>query len=142
MQIVCTSCGTPNHLPAGGENEPAVCGTCKAQLQPEKPLVLGDANFHAFLAGTELPVVVDFWAPWCGSCRVTGPQFDEAAKTMRHVVFATLNVEENPVVSEASALRGVPTLILYQNGQELYRFSGAMRASGIEAWVESGLPKG
>lgn len=106
-------------------------------LMPAEPIKLDDASFSRFIEGSDLPVVVDFWADWCGPCKMMAPQFSAAAQKMRTLRFAKVDTEASPQASVRFRIRSIPTMVLFKGGQEIARTSGAMSASEIERWVQS-----
>ncbi|MDP3821402.1 MAG: thioredoxin TrxC [Burkholderiales bacterium] len=139
MNLCCPSCGTTNRVPAEKLNDQPVCGRCGVELMAAKPATLSDATFPAFVAHTELPVLVDFWADWCGPCKMMAPHFANAASQLPEVRFAKLDTEAHPQASAANRVRSIPTLVLYRGGREIARQSGAMYAGDLVRWVQSQL---
>ena len=135
MQLVCPACGTKNRVPAERLHDDPLCGKCGAQLMAPQPAALDDRTFEAFVAGTELPVVVDYWAAWCGPCRAMAPQFASAAQQLPDVRFAKVDTEAAPQASRRHGIRSIPTMVLFQRGREVGRRSGTMPASDIVAWI-------
>ncbi|PPE67291.1 thioredoxin TrxC [Caldimonas caldifontis] len=139
MLIACPHCQTLNRVPDERLADGPVCGQCKRSLTPDEPVVLTDANFDAVVSRTELPVVVDFWAPWCGPCRMMAPQFEQAARELGgRVLFAKVNSDDNPKTSVRHRIRSIPTMVLLQGGQEQRRVSGAMGARELVRWLQAG----
>ena len=140
MLIGCPNCSTVNRVPDERLAEHPKCGSCKSLLLEAKPVAIGGQNFKAAVERTELPVVVDFWAAWCGPCRAMAPNFERAAGELNpRVRFAKLDTEAAPEIAARFGIRGIPTMILFKNGAEAARVSGAMDARSIRAWVERQL---
>ncbi|MEO7151243.1 MAG: thioredoxin TrxC [Burkholderiaceae bacterium] len=137
MLIACAACGAANRVPDHRLTEDPVCGRCAAPLLDGTPVTLTDANFERYVTRTELPVVVDVWATWCGPCRTMAPQFDEAARRLKgRAVLAKLDSDANPQIASRFAIRSIPTLLKLQGGREDKRMSGALQAPQIVAWVD------
>jgi len=140
--IGCPNCATLNRVPPERLAEGPKCGKCKAALLDGKPVPVSEASFDAAVLRTELPVVVDFWADWCGPCHAMAPGFERAAAELKpRVRFAKLDTEAAPGIAARYGIRGIPTLILFQAGKEAARISGAMDARAIQNWVSQALGK-
>lgn len=136
MLIACAHCQATNRVPDARLAEEPVCGRCSQPLLSGHPVELTDASFEAVTARTELPVVVDFWAAWCGPCRMMAPQFAQAARQLKgRVLFTKVDSDANPQVSARFAIRSIPTMVLLQGGRELQRVSGALQAPQITSWI-------
>ena len=139
MNLVCPACGTTNRVPDARLHDQPVCGRCKGALMAAHPVELDDARLAAFVAGTGLPVLVDFWAEWCGPCKMMAPHFANAATQLPDVRFVKIDTEANPQASALNQIRSIPTLILYRDGREVARQSGAMPAADLVPWIRSQL---
>ncbi len=138
--IVCPACDAVNRIPVARLGEGPKCGKCKSALFAGHPLELTAANFDQHISRTEIPVLVDFWAPWCGPCQSMAPAFAQAASEMEPKVrFAKVNTEAEQMIAGRFAIRSIPTMVLFKNGQEVARLPGAMGAREIIYWVNSQL---
>ena len=142
LQIPCAQCLATNRVPHARLSDTPVCGRCKSQLFPDHPLALTDASFGAFIAASELPVIVDFWAAWCGPCRRMAPEFEAASKALAgKALFAKVDTEAARSTASSFDIRSIPTLVAFRGGREIARQSGLMSRALIERWVAA-LPGG
>ena len=143
VKLTCSTCGTANRVPVARLSEGPKCGSCGDALVPGTVMELDEARHDKATRGDDLPILVDYWAPWCGPCRMMAPEFAKAAKALSPKVrLAKLNTEDHPGVSQRAGIRGIPALILYHRGREVARLAGARPAADIIAFAQSSLPAG
>jgi thioredoxin 2 len=141
VKLTCATCGQANRVPVARLAEGPKCGSCGDPLVSGKVAEL-DLKAHDKLArGDELPLIVDYWAPWCGPCRMMAPEFAKAAQALKGKArFAKIDTQDFPAVSQRLGIRGIPLLILWHRGREVARLPGARPAAEIEAFVRSKAP--
>ena len=138
--VACPSCNGLNRVPDARLAEAPKCGKCGAALFAAHPLALDVAGFHAHVERAELPVLVDFWAPWCGPCRMMAPQFEAAAMQLEPALrLAKVDTEAQPALGSRFGIRSIPTLVLFRQGRELARQTGAMGTADIVRWTRQYL---
>ncbi|MEW6133981.1 MAG: thioredoxin TrxC [Pseudomonadota bacterium] len=136
MELVCPDCGAVNRVPDERLGEQPKCGKCGSMLLPGRPIDLNGATFRKFVSRSGLPVVVDFWAPWCGPCRMFAPVFSQvAAELNTRYRFVKVNTEAEQNLAAQYGIRSIPTLAVFKDGRELTRMSGALDAAGLKRWL-------
>ncbi|WP_346836486.1 thioredoxin TrxC [Microbulbifer sp. SAOS-129_SWC] len=136
LQIVCPACGAINRVPDSKLGDRPLCGKCRARLLAASPVDTGDLNFRRFVDRSDLPLVVDCWASWCGPCQQFAPVFSQVAAEMATwAVFLKLDTEANPQTATQLQIRSIPTLLVFRGGREVARLSGALPKAQFEQWL-------
>ncbi len=142
LQLVCASCGAVNRVPASRLADRPVCGKCKSLILSGEAINVGDANFARWLQKNDLPVVVDFWAPWCGPCVSFAPVYKDVAKRWAgRARFLKLDTEAQSVTAGQYQIRSIPTLMVFSQGREVARNAGALPPAQFEQWLANYLPR-
>ncbi len=139
VHIVCPACDTTNRVAPDRLADGAVCGRCKQPLFSAHPVALTGASFDRHVGASGIPVVVDFWAAWCGPCRMMAPAYEQAAARLEpRARLAKLDTEAAPEIAQRFGIRGIPTLIVFKDGREAARQTGAITdAASLVRWIES-----
>ena len=141
--IACPACNSLNRVPDDRREDGPTCGKCGKPLFDGHPVALDEAGFHAHVERSTLPVLVDFWAPWCGPCRMMAPQFEAAAGKLEPFVrLAKVDTEAQQALGARFGIRSIPTLALFLEGKEIARQPGAMNAADIVRWAAMNLTDG
>ena len=139
MILVCPSCGAKNRVPEEKLHAQPSCGQCHQLLLPLAPIELNKENFSQFIAHSDLPVLIDLWAEWCGPCKMMAPHFAQVAAQNAQVIFAKIDTEKSPRLSSAFNVRSIPTLVLMNKTHEIARISGALRSTELQQWLDQQL---
>ncbi|MBI1425608.1 MAG: thioredoxin TrxC [Gammaproteobacteria bacterium] len=140
LHILCPHCDAVNRIPAARLNEQPKCGKCHQPLFTAHPVELTAVNFNKHISRSDIPVLVDFWAPWCGPCKMMAPQFEQAAAQLEpRVRLAKVNTEAEQALGAQYGIRSIPTLALFKGGKEIARQPGAMGAADIVRWIRGKL---
>ena len=140
MHITCPSCSAVNRIPPEREKQHAKCGRCQHELFDGSVTNLTEANFDRFVSKNDLPVIIDFWAAWCGPCQAMAPIFKDVAHQMPFIArFAKVNTEEAHSIAAKYGIRSIPTLVVVKNGKEIDRMAGALPAPQLKQWLQQAV---
>ncbi len=136
MRVVCPHCFSVNNVPKKESYKKANCGKCKKSLLDTKPVELTDRNFDEVVVNSDIPVIVDFWAPWCGPCKMMAPNFERAATAFPlKALFTKVNTENEQNLGARFNIRSIPTIVVFKNGKEVHRVSGALDENSLTQLV-------
>ncbi|MCG6896149.1 MAG: thioredoxin TrxC [Thiocapsa sp.] len=140
LNLVCPSCEAVNRVPAARLSDRPTCGKCKRPLFEGHPVALSDHNFDRYLTRGDLPLVVDFWAPWCGPCKMMAPAYEQAAARIEpRARLGKVDTEQNPMLAQRYGIRSIPTLVIFRGGRQIVSQPGAMGLPQLLQWIETYL---
>lgn len=135
MHLVCPSCEAINHIPPDKSIKQANCGKCKESVYRGKPVDLTDSSFQRYIEKSDLPIVVDFWADWCGPCKSMAPTFNKVAKESQDILFAKVDTQAAQQIGAQAGIRSIPTLVFFHKGKEIERISGALSEHQLKQFI-------
>lgn len=135
MNIVCSTCFTTNRIPVDKDHSQAMCGKCKKPVYNASPVELNTNSFYPFIERNELPVIVDFWASWCGPCQSMAPIFSKVSQYSPTLLFAKVNTEQFQQIAADANIRSLPTLTFFHLGKEIDRISGGLNEAQMKQWI-------
>ena len=136
MRVICPHCLSVNNVPQKDSYKKANCGKCKKSLLDTKPIELTNSNFDEVIVNSDIPVIIDFWAPWCGPCKMMGPVFEKTAtKYPLKTLFTKVNTETEQNLGARFGIRSIPTLMIFKNGKEVHRMAGAIDETNLTQLV-------
>lgn len=135
MHVVCPHCFVTNRVGEDKLITEAKCGKCQNPIHSPKPVNLNDQSFFRYIQNNHLPVIVDYWADWCGPCKAMAPTFDKVASESEDILFAKVDTEQARQVSQQAGIRSIPTLIMFYQGKEINRISGGLSEAQLKQWI-------
>jgi thioredoxin 2 len=140
MRVVCPHCLSVNNVPQKDSYKKANCGKCKKSLLDTKPIELTNNNFDEVIVNSDIPVIIDFWAPWCGPCKMMGPVFEKTAtKYPLKTLFTKVNTETEQNLGARFGIRSIPTLMIFKDGKEVHRMAGAVDETNLTQLISQFL---